>query len=685
MARWFDIKEEVSIRVSLDGRPFRLDFYDYDSVKDVELDNDEARQKKGEKIARHISPRGKDFLGKGSNRGMKKRLTKSDLDFNDDKAEEIIESFARVAEDKLEKIIEEREQKAEEEQIIRNYDYDEEELEQKAEEWLESSDLISKINRVIHHHLAGETKNSLLVFLMILSAKTQRPGSLRPIGKSSVGKSYIVENVARLFPKQMMYARTSFSKMAPWNKAEPTDVEGVRDWNLWGKCIIIKEEENSEEFLEQFRDVLARNDPVNIYEVTDTESQERDTLKVRMVGWPSYIGLRVDPHTEEQESSRAMSMTPNAGKEKYGKSQWFQGKKDQHIWEENLREKETQIIRKAISMLDSYRVIIPHLDEIQKHFPNSRSEHQRHYQYFLALIRAMTILHQRQRVVVEVGEKDCLIASPEDVKAVLRIADKALANTVEGVDERAQKMWKEIKNLDGVKGYSGLQDTYKDIFGERMGKSTLKRKFVEPLEELNLLHIEEGSGRNPHTFRAKGTLSALSSNFEKIEKACSKEDIEESWFHQLDNNREYTDKIVLKNCPNIDNNPLEEPDLEHLEKAWESLQNVGLIENNKDVLNREYEDDYCSGGKEETDDDTPDFDEIASGEKEEEKEEKEPQNRLMEKLAKFYRNRYTGLETPHIDDFAEVASSEFQEPKSRIKEASKKLKQDTEITFQMEA
>lgn len=76
-----------------------------------------------------------------------------------------------------------------------------------------------------------------------------------------------------------------------------------------------------------------------------------------------------------------------------------------------------------------------------------------------------------------------------------------------------KKLWKALKEGGFVKGYKGLEKLFEDTFHQEAPSSTtIRRKFVKPLERRKLIEIEEGKGRAPHRFYVPKNTSFKSSN-----------------------------------------------------------------------------------------------------------------------------------------------------------------------------
>lgn len=467
------------------------------------------------------------------------------------------------------------------------------ELSATAREWLTRSDFLSLIDRVIHYYLVGETKNALTILLVIISSKTTEPANIRETGESATGKTHLAVSVANLFPEDDVIVRTGFSEKAVWNKGEP--VEGEEDrrvWNLSGKTLVILEEATCEEFLEQVRPVLSHDKDRVIYEVTNTESKERSTLKVEIEGWPAYIGLQVGQKMDEQEQTRSMSLTPDSGADKYREAIEFDAIKSESPWRQKKIKYETEVLRTALGMLKQYPVLIPHRVAIQKYFPHQRKRNMRDWKNFKALCEAFTILYQYQRPTINIDGVDFLIAAPSDIEAALLIMEGALSETLAGLGTREQKFWNKI-NGDGVmiEGYRSLMKKYEAIFKEQISETTLRRKYIEPLKDKGLMEIEDGQGRKPSKFRACGNLSTISTNYKKLVEAASSTDLETSTFGYL---LRTTERVYTHLSPRNGHGDeqIDGPTMDHFKEVWKYLCMVNVVDNNRTVLERGYDQDY---------------------------------------------------------------------------------------------
>ena len=677
----------ISIRVSIGANPeeLKIEYFDYDAVQNKDEENLESE----DKIAGSLTVSDVKFY---SNTWwisqIKKKLKDSpDVELEKDQISSIVDQFTRTAEDVIPGLVESRKSTEDEDDnseatiIDENIEVDEEWVEERAKEYIKRPELLSFIDRTIHHHLAGETSNALLTFLAMVSTKTVEPSTLRPTGESSIGKTFLVTRVAKLIPEDMKVVRKGFSEKAVWNKGKPLkDHDDRRVWNLHNKVIILLEEETSEEFLEQFRPVLSHDEKKITYEVTNTESKSRETLKVDIHGWPSYIGMRVGDNMDDQEDTRAMKMTPDSGKAKYDKAVSWDAHKRETPWIDKKRKSDTEIAKKIVSMLDRYKILIPFRTEMQKHFPTERRRHMRDWTQFQSLVEAMTVLHQKQRPKIEIEGEEYLIAHPDDVKSVIMIARDALAETLHGLDSRLRTFWRHMRKVGKINGYKGLLREYKNCFGEETSKTTLREKYISKLEDIGMVRVDEGSGSKSSEIEATGTMTTMTSQLDNLVKCAYDFDIENSTFAMmLSGEHSPSENPKVKECEWMDKNPCELENIEKVKEFWNGFTNFeSIVEENKDLLETSYEDDY--EGEDPLDMEEEVYEEVKAEKKKEEVEVlgKLPLEDLEEKISEIYKEvkaemSVEGLEYPNMADFSIRASEKLDEDRDRVLEACKEL------------
>lgn len=66
-----------------------------------------------------------------------------------------------------------------------------------------------------------------------------------------------------------------------------------------------------------------------------------------------------------------------------------------------------------------------------------------------------------------------------------------------------KRLYEALKRKGPVEGYSGLKELYEKSIGKvAPSETTIRRKYVRPLEKEGLIEIDEGKGRIPHRFSA---------------------------------------------------------------------------------------------------------------------------------------------------------------------------------------
>ncbi len=177
---------------------------------------------------------------------------------------------------------------------------------------------IKEIVDILGLTIKKDESNKLITFLCQISTYTEDSQfNISFIAPSSVGKSYIPTEIAKLFPeedvKEIGYCSPTafFHERGEYNKE---DNKYIID--LSHKILIFLDQPHTQ-LLERLRPLLSHDKKKIEVRITDkTQKFGTKTKKASLIGYPSVIfctaGLRID----EQESTRFLLLSPEAGQEK---------------------------------------------------------------------------------------------------------------------------------------------------------------------------------------------------------------------------------------------------------------------------------------------------------------------------------------------------------------------------------
>jgi len=389
------------------------------------------------------------------------------------------------------------------------------ELAEKAEKILRDPELVLHIVKALRElGLVGETRNALTTFFDILSTKTGWPINRRWSGRSGMGKTTIIMKVAELFPPEMLKIYTGASKKTLWYDPEAVEVdESTREVSLEGKALILLEESESKEFLDEVKPLLSHDRRDLEYAFVEKFGGVNVTRKVRVHGWPAYIGLTTKTDLSEEQQTRALLGTPDYGRDKYraviatdaekGAAPWLFGETDL-----------PEVIQEAIRRLKPYKVWIPWLHILAALFPYEEPRTMRDWRFLRSFLESITILYQYQVPHVKIRGEEYL-AAPLTVLELAAEIGKA------GFEETISKLPRDVKEFARYLAeheapfwtYKSLQKEYSKCFGGSIGRTTLRERYVEKLQEEGLIEIDDTA--KPYKIRLTGERLASLTVFEK--------------------------------------------------------------------------------------------------------------------------------------------------------------------------
>jgi len=407
-----------------------------------------------------------------------------------------------------------KEENGEQESLVENVAVNPE-VRQRALELLKDPLLLCRISKVLHEDLGlvGETKNALLTYHTMISSKLEDPVNQRCSSRASIGKSTLVIRVAQLFPPEDLIIRGGLTKKALYYMPEVEVVdENTKRLKLTGKVLIVLEESESQDFLNEIKPLLSHDVPVLKYSFVE----EKVTRKVLLEGWPAYIGITTVPIKGEEHETRTLLVSPDRGKEKYGAV--ITDDAERHAFPWNFAKPELEPFRQLIRELKPVKVWIPWLPIIAKHFPRDRAGNMRDWKKFRTYIEAVAFLHQYQRPHITINDTEYILASPLDLEIAIKFVQGAMAETVLGLERDVKDFYEHLKEENKPEGFSGftykeLMTIYENHFGEAISRTTLRNRYVEKLEDLGLVEIDDS--KKPYNISVLSESLTPLANFEK--------------------------------------------------------------------------------------------------------------------------------------------------------------------------
>lgn len=312
-----------------------------------------------------------------------------------------------------------------------------EEEKQKAIQLLKSPTLLFDILKFIKKlGVVGEEKIALTHYIVFISRITDEPLSEIVKGESSVGKSYVVSRIMTILPKDSYRDLTDATAQSFFYV--PKDY-------FAHKIIVIFEKHGSEKTDYSIRSLQSEKKLKLQVTIKDPETGQFATTEKEVNGPVGFISTTTEARIHNENETRNLSIYPDESRQQTekilevsdSKYRGVSGPSDDEI-------KKWQNIQRV---LKPYPVLIPFVEEIRKIFPKEPVRVRRDYTKFLSLLSVVTLLHQAQREIKTVGEKEYLISNLADFYIAKTLFEETLQKTIYELPPKSEFLIDKAKQL----------------------------------------------------------------------------------------------------------------------------------------------------------------------------------------------------------------------------------------------
>lgn len=350
----------------------------------------------------------------------------------------------------------------------------------------------------------GEEINKTMLFLSFISRMSDNSISCIIKGASASGKSTLVQSVLQLFPKE---DQLMFSMITP--KAL---VHSKVDFSH--KILFIQERHGSEQSDYSIRTVISEGEisisiPIKNEATNDFETIEKRVFAKGMV----YVETTTKDQVHDENQTRVFDLYMDESEKQ---TELILLAEAQGI-DKNSIEKEARIWRCAMQLLSPYEVYIPYAKELAKIFPKNKLRVRRDFKRFLALIKAHALLYQHQRKI----QGNQMIATKEDLMAVLPLADKVLIQSLKDISPGQETVLKIIQDEFPECEFSShqLSEKVKDI------SYTTVKNYLRRFESLGLVEWNGKKGAESR-YCLSDSIVSLSDTFFSLSEGLSDKDFQ---------------------------------------------------------------------------------------------------------------------------------------------------------------
>lgn len=309
-----------------------------------------------------------------------------------------------------------------------------------AEAFLTNPEMIAELEADFEKlGIVGEFVLALTLFVVTVSRLLHKPLGASVKASSSTGKSYVSEIVASLVPPEWLIQATSITMNALYYMA-PGSLRHVVI--VIGEVVQARAGDQSEvaNLTLALRELLSRGRLVKCVTMKGEDGQLR-TVQVEQEGPVAYAETTTQQDTHEENSNRMLSLCTDESPEQTRaiiemQARQAAGKTATDEERAAIRQKYQAVHR----LLKPVSVRVPYAERLT--LDTGSVVARRTFPQLLAVIRAVALLRQRQKVANADGGIDADLA---DYKIARKVMRPVLRRTFAPVGDRAQKLLDEVQ------------------------------------------------------------------------------------------------------------------------------------------------------------------------------------------------------------------------------------------------
>lgn len=332
--------------------------------------------------------------------------------------------------------------------------------------------------------VCGERMLTATIYLIGTSRLLKRPLAGIVQGKSSSGKSYIIDRIAELFPPFAMIGATQMTPQALFHMP-PGSL--VHRFIVAGERSRLQNDERAEA-TRALREMLSSGKLTKL--ITAKIDGKFVTDCIDQQGPIAFIESTTKNHIFNEDANRCLMLHTDDGNEQTRRVNQYMAKRHRYGVIEHQIDSIVERHHALQLHLESMNVKIPFAERLADLFPSERVELRRAFPHLLSMIEAVTLLHQYQR---DRDAEGCLFATPDDYHLARCLLIQPMAKVYgAGVSDHARSFHEQLRSVF-VGQFNSNEAQKLSIFA----KSTVHIKLNE-LHEAGLLRIvKPGKGTQP--------------------------------------------------------------------------------------------------------------------------------------------------------------------------------------------
>jgi hypothetical protein len=364
---------------------------------------------------------------------------------------------------------------------------------------------LDEVTRILGSTICKDDVNKVLTFLTMLSAYTDDSQfNISFNAPSSTGKTYIPNEIAKLFPAEDVRATgycspsAFFHEEGKWNKETKTITQ-----DLERKILIFLDQPHGG-LLERLRPILSHDKKELMIKITDkTEKAGLKTKTVIVRGYPSVIFCTAGLQTDEQEATRFLFLSPDLDQEKIREAIELRIRKDSDVqvyqtWLDANPERQLLKERiEAIKQADIAHIRIPDTRRVKSLFfsgrRNLKPRHIRDIGRVMSIIKVIALLNlwfrKRKGKNIE--------ANREDIKEAFKIWNSISEPQELNISPYVFEVYRKVlMPLWGENGTTGIPvrdmtNRYFQVFKKEISRGELYKQLIPAMVNAGLISTEQ--------------------------------------------------------------------------------------------------------------------------------------------------------------------------------------------------
>jgi hypothetical protein len=326
-----------------------------------------------------------------------------------------------------------------------------------AQNFLESKNLMGLTNDMIGKSgVVGEEENRLIMYLIFVNRKREKPLHIISFGSSGAGKSHLQEKVAELIPEEDKIESTSLTSNALY-------YYGVHD--LKNKLLLIEDMDGASEILYALRELMSKSRITKIYPKKDDKGMTK-TVEITVNGPVTVAGCTTQERVYEDNANRSFLIYINETIEQDEKIMEYQRKKSAGTIDSEAEKNIQQLLQNTQRILQPLSVRNPFAEQLK--IPHEVFKPRRSNSHYLQFIEAVTYYHQYQREQkVDTATGEIFIETTlEDIAAANKLMKQILLRKSDELNNACRLYLEQLKNY--------LKENNRSAFSSREVRQALR-------------------------------------------------------------------------------------------------------------------------------------------------------------------------------------------------------------------